>query len=156
MNMQIVGMQELLNYLSDMGERVPRQSLAKGVRKGTNQIMKDAKGDVPVLSGTLRNGIRTVTEKGNRNKLKVVMDVYFDPAMNSVFQKPVKENPGKYGGKPNGSGMYYYPASMEFGFKTSKGWETGHYFMKYARDKNDTAFLNTIEQALNDEIDRLG
>lgn len=155
LNIQIQDMQQLLNFLGDLGDKAPRQALAKGVRKGANNILREAKGDAPVYSGTMASSLKLKTEKGNTKKLKVVIDIMFDPALTSVFQKSVEE-PGIYGGTPNSSGKYYYPGSMEYGFKTAKGWHQGHYFLKKARDDNDTNFGDTIEQALQDEIDRLG
>lgn len=150
-------MTELLKFLGDLGNKVPRQALAKGVRKGANNILREAKGDAPVYSGTMANSLKLKTEKGNTRKMKVVIDVMFDPALNGIMSKPVsKEGAGKYGGTPNSEGNYYYPASMEYGFRTAKGWQPGHYFMKQARDENDGVFPSIIEQALKDEIDRLG
>lgn len=154
-NIHVYGMEQALNLLGDVADKAPRRALAKGVRKGANEILRDAKGKAPVHYGTMRDSLKLKTEKGNTKKLKVVIDVMFDPAMSFIFQKsPI--HPGLYGGKPNGSGLYYYPASMEYGYITAKGYEDGHYFLRDARDDNDTKFEQTVEQALWDEIDRLG
>jgi hypothetical protein len=151
---QIEGMQELLEDLHDLSDKAPKAALSKGVRKGANKIMRDAKADVPVYSGTLRNSLKLKTEKGNRGMLKTVVDVMFDPAFNSVLQKHVN-NAGKYGGTPGPGNTYYYPASMEYGFRTGQGWSPGHYFLKHARDMNDQTFPDTIEEALNAELAKL-
>lgn len=149
MNMQIAGMQELLKYLGDLGDKAPRQALAKGVRKGANNILRDAKGDAPIYSGTMANALKLKTEKGNTKKLKVVIDVGFDAGYTYHFKGQDRHPPSKTD--------YYYPASMEYGFRLKNGGRRdGHYFMKKARDDNDGVFTDIIEQALNDEIDRLG
>lgn len=145
----ISGMTELLKYLGDVGDKAPRQALAKGVRKGANLILRDAKGDAPVYSGTMAHALKLKTETGNTKKLKVVIDVTFDAGYTYHFKGQDREPPAKTD--------YYYPASMEFGFRTKNGGHrAGHYFMKQARDDNDTTFYETVEQALSDELDKLG
>lgn len=152
---QIIGIQDLLKLLENCGDRVPRQALAKGTRKGANAILNEAKGLAPVYTGTLQHSLKLKTEKGNTRKLKVAIDVIFDPAYSYYFlSKPI--HPGIYGGTPNSSGLYYYPASQEYGFKTKYGYKPGEYFLREARDNNDEAFAMILEDALWAEIDRLG
>jgi hypothetical protein len=149
MNMQIVGMQQLLTFLGDLGDKAPRQALAKGVRKGANNILRDAKGDAPVYSGTMQHSLKLKTETGNRKKLKVVIDVTFDSGYTYHFKGQDRTPPA--------TTDYYYPGSQEYGFRTKNGgFVPGKYFMKKARDDNDGTFTDIVEQALNDEIDRLG
>lgn len=152
---QVVGIKELLTLLGDMGDRVPRQALAKGVRKGANRVLSNAKGLAPVYTGTLQHSLKLKTEKGNTRKLKVVIDIMFDPAYNDHFQK-TPDNPGIYGGTPNDSGWYYYPGSQEYGFKTKNGYKPGLYFLREARDMEDQEFASILEEALQAEMDRLG
>jgi hypothetical protein len=144
-NVQIEGMKELLKFLGDLGDKAPRQALAKGVRKGANKILNDAKSYSTYKTGLMKSNLYLKTEKGNTRKLKVVIDVTWRPNVDEFV-------------KLSSNGVrYYYPASQEYGFKTKNGgYKEGKYFLKKSRDTNDTQFFDTIEQALNDEIDRLG
>lgn len=93
--------------------KLPQRVVTKGAGKGRTVVRKAIRGQVPVDTGALKRGI---VSKGERSgvKGKKVYDLMFDPSMNDVFQKPIK-NPGAAGGK---SKKGYYPASMEYGFLT--------------------------------------
>lgn len=148
-NFKIEGMQDCLKYLGDISDKAPRQALAKGVRKGANKILKDAKADAPVYTGVMQKALKLQTEKGNTKKLKVVIDVTFDTGYTYHFRGQDREPPAKTN--------FYYPTPEEYGYKLKKGgYVPGHYFLKNARDTNDNSFPATVEQALNDEIDKLG
>lgn len=141
---QIDGMQGLLRDLKEFGDKAPRRALAKGVRKGANKILSDAKGSSPVKTGLLKNNLYLKTESGNTRKLKVVIDVTWRGGIEDFV---------KY---ENGQ-RYYYPASQEYGFKTKNGgYVEGRYFLRDARDENDTQFADTVEQALADELNKWG
>ena len=75
----------------------------------------------PYRTGALAGGIVVSSKEKTRVKGKAVYDVWMDPAKSDIFTKYA-------GGK-----RYYYPASMEYGFRLQKGgrWP-GLYYMKRA------------------------
>lgn len=147
------GLGDFVGVLGSM-EQVPQKCVTKAAGKGATVVRKAVRGEVPVATGALKRGI---VRKGelSRTKGKKVYDLMFDPNMNDVFQKPIK-NPGEAGGK-NSKG--YYPASMEYGFLTrSKGggysYVPGYHFMRDAAEASSSAAKKAMVQALNDEIDK--
>ena len=135
-------------------EGVPQKCVTKAAGKGANVVRKSVRGQVPVDTGALKRGI---VRKGERSRVKgkKVYDLMFDPGMNDVFQKPIK-NPGEAGGK---SDHGYYPASMEYGFLTrSKGgglsYVPGYHFMRDAAESSSSAAKKEMVRVLNEEIDK--
>lgn len=135
-------------------EEVPQKCISRAAGKGANVIRKAVRGSAPVDTGDLKRGIVRKGER-SRKKGKKVYDLMFDPGMNDVFQKPIK-NPGEAGGKsPKG----YYPASMEFGFLTrSKGggysYVPGYHFMREAAEASSSVSKRAMVQELNKQIDK--
>lgn len=147
------GLGDFVGVLGSM-EQVPQKCVTKAAGKGATVVRKAVRGTVPVDTGALKKGIIRKGER-SRTKGKKVYDLMFDPSMNDVFQKPIK-NPGEAGGKnPKG----YYPASMEYGFLTrSKGggysYVPGYHFMRDAAEASSSPAKKVMIQALNDEIDK--
>lgn len=135
-------------------EQVPQKCVTRAAGKGATVVRRAIRNQAPVDSGDLKRGIIREGER-SRKKGKKVYDMMFDPAMNDVFQKPIK-NPGAAGGEnPKG----YYPASMEYGFLTrSKGggysYVPGYHFMRDATVASAGAAARTMVDALNKEIDK--
>ena len=135
-------------------EQVPQKCVTKAAGKGATVARRAIRNQAPVDSGDLKRGIIRTGERG-RKKGKKVYDMMFDPAMNDVFQKPIK-NPGEAGGtSPKG----YYPASMEYGFLTrSKGggysYVPGYHFMRDATVESAGAATRAMVQELNKQIDK--
>ena len=78
-------------------------------------------------------------------KGKKVYDLWPDPSYNDVFVKTSKA--GK---------RAYYPASIEYGFKTkSGGYVAGFKFLHDSLTDNKSQIENTIVSTLADEIDKL-
>lgn len=131
------GLGDFVGVLGSM-EQVPQKCVTKAAGKGATVVRKAVRGTVPVDTGALKKGIIRKGER-SRTKGKKVYDLMFDPSMNDVFQKPIK-NPGEAGGKsPKG----YYPASMEYGFLTrSKGggysYVPGYHFMRDAAEASSS------------------
>lgn len=153
MSFKIDGLDACVKSLKKM-EDVPQKIVTKAAGKGTNVVRRAIKGNVPVRTGDLKRGI---VRNGERSKYrgKKVYDLIFDPGMNDVFQKPIK-NPGEAGGK---SDHGYYPASMEYGFLTrSKGgglsYVPGYYFMRDAAEASSPAAKKEMIKTLNEEIDK--
>lgn len=146
-------MGDFVGVLGSM-EQVPQKCVTKAAGKGATVVRKAVRGTVPVDTGALKKGIIRKGER-SRTKGKKVYDLMFDPSMNDVFQKPIK-NPGEAGGKsPKG----YYPASMEYGFLTrSKGggysYVPGYHFMRDAAEASSSPAKKVMIQTLNDEIDK--
>lgn len=135
-------------------EQVPQKCVTRAAGKGATVVRRAIRNQAPVDTGDLKRGIIRKGER-SRKKGKKVYDMMFDPAMNDVFQKPIK-NPGAAGGKnPKG----YYPASMEYGFLTrSKGggysYVPGYHFMRDATVESSGAAARAMVDALNKEIDK--
>lgn len=76
-----------------------------------------------VVRGALRRGIVASNRREPRAPAgRIIWDVWMDPGMNDIFQRPL----------PNGKHAYY-PASMEYGFRLRNGQTAvGHYFMRFS------------------------
>ena len=133
-------------------EQVPQRAVTKAAGKGASVVRKAVRAGVPVATGAMKRGIVRKGER-SRTKGKKVYDLMFDPGMNDVFQKPIKD-PGAAGGKsPHG----YYPASMEYGFLTrSKGgglsYVPGYHFMRDAAQGASPAAKQATVKTFMDEL----
>lgn len=143
-------------FVSVLGsmEDVPKKCVSRAAGKGATVVRRAIRGKAPVATGDLKRGIY---RKGERSRLKgkKVYQLAFNPAMNDVFQKPIK-NPGVAGGK---SDHAYYPASMEYGFLTrSKGggysYVPGYHFMQQAAEDSAAETKSTMIKSLNEQIDK--
>lgn len=150
-------------YLEDMAKfrrtldkvgSVPQKVVTKAAGKGRTVVRRAIRGEVPVDTGTLKRGIVSTGER-SRSKGKKVYQLRFDPALNDVFQKPIK-NPGEAGGKnPKG----YYPASMEYGYLTrSKGgglsYVPGYHFMREGAEQSSRAAKTTMIRTATAELEK--
>ena len=151
---QLEGFGGFVGVLGNM-EKVPQRCVTKAAGKGTTVVRRAVRAAAPRgETGMLRRGIIRVGER-SRVKGKKVYDLMFNPSMNDVFQKPIK-NPGEAGGK---NPKAYYPASMEYGFLTrSKGggysYVPGYHFMRNAVDESSAASKREMITVLNQEIDK--
>lgn len=135
---EVADFERALARIGDLPQKITRQAAGKGATVVRRAIRNNA----PVgETGELRRGIVRNLERTRTVRGKVVYDIEFDPAKNSIFQKPIKQ-PGSAGGRVsrrNGTTHAYYPASMEYGFLTrSKGnglsYVPGYHFMREAAD----------------------
>ena len=136
---------------------VPQKAATKAAGKGMTVVRKSVRGQVPVRTGELKRGI---IRHGERSKLKgkKVYDLYFDPAKNDIFQRPIKE-PGVAGGNTK-NGYAYYPASMEYGFLTrSSGgglsYVPGYHFMRRGAEDAAPEAANVIRETVVQETERI-
>lgn len=163
----IEGLEELVEMLDTM-EKIPQKCVNTSARKGAMIIQKAVK---PKLStflhsasnehgnrskGNLKRGIVRKKEKAKRNQSKGVYDVVFDPSMTDVFRKDVK-NKGKFGGK---NPTAYYPASLEYGWKTGTGGSSGGHvegyrFLKDTANEKEHEVLTEMTKVLAEEIDKI-
>lgn len=137
-------------------EKLPQKIVTRSVNKGTTVVRRAVLSGVPVATGALKKGlIRRSEHPGKKTSGKKVNDLMFDPGMNDVFQKPIK-NPGEAGGKsPKG----YYPASMEYGFLTrSKGggydYVPGYHFMRSGAEASREQFNRTVIKDAADKLEK--
>lgn len=136
-NFEIEGMKELVDAVERLGA-LPQKCVTGAARKGANVVLKAARAKAPKKSGALRKGIKLKKER-SRTKGKAVFDVAMDPKKNDLF---VKEANGK---------RYYYPASMEYGFKLRGGGKReGFHFLKSSADEN----TNQVERTMIEELAR--
>jgi hypothetical protein len=160
LNFEVLNADEISNFFIDLG-RVPQKSVRKAARAGANLIKRRVSSSslTPVKQGFLKASIKLVEEKkqaGKRNKTgKAGFDVTFAESYNNIFQKFTK--PGGKGtrGSLNPKDMYYYPASMEYGFMTNKGKIPGRYFMKTAAASEELNVQNKMIEVLSKDIDAI-
>lgn len=140
-----------------MGQ-LPARIVTAAAGRGATVVKRAVKNsaEIPVLTGTMRKAVRRLRAERSKVKGKKVYPVGFDPAMNSVLQKPIR-NPGEAGGQNDKA---YYPASMEYGFLTrSKGggisYFPGFHFMAAAgegvRDEANAAMAKKFNEAIQKE-----
>lgn len=141
---KIEGMEEAIKMIKDVGE-LPQKCVTKAAKKGIQIAKKDAKGGGWVdETGYLRKSIKEKAEK-SKIKGKKVYDLWPDPSMNDVFVKISKK--GK---------RAYYPASVEYGFRTKNGgYAPGFKFLYNALTNNKNQIEGIIIETLSDEIDKL-
>ena len=140
-----------------MGQ-LPARIVTAAAGRGATVVKRAVKNsaEIPVLTGTMRKAVRRRRAERSKVKGKKVYPVGFDPAMNSVLQKPI-QNPGEAGGQNDKA---YYPASMEYGFLTrSKGggisYFPGFHFMAAAgesvRGEANAAMAKKFNEAIQKE-----
>lgn len=130
--------------------KLPQKCVTKASRKGAKHVLSEAKRLAPYRLGFLEEGIILVGER-SKKKGKKVYQVVFDRRMNDVFQKKIKD-PGKYKGENQKA---YYPASMEYGFKTKDGGaRAGERFMLNAAENKAPKMSDTVVRTLIDALDK--
>ena len=141
---KIEGMEEAIKMIKDVGE-LPQKCVTKAAKKGIQIAKKDAKGGGWVdETGYLRKSIKEKAEK-SKIKGKKVYDLWPDPSFNDVFVKESKA--GK---------RAYYPASIEYGFRTKNGgYVPGFKFLHDSLVNNKDKIEKVIIKTLTDEIDKL-
>lgn len=138
-------------------EKIPQKAVTRAAGKGRTVVRRAVRSAAPVWSGDLQRGIISVGER-SRLRGKKVYDITFDPNMNDVFQRPVKE-PGAAGSTSTKGGHAYYPASMEYGFLTrSKGggysYFPGYHFMRDATEESRPAARHVMIETFTAELEK--
>ena len=140
-----------------MGQ-LPARIVTAAAGRGATVVKRAVKNsaEIPVLTGTMRKAVRRLRAERSKVKGKKVYPVGFDPAMNSVLQKPIR-NPGEAGGQNDKA---YYPASMEYGFLTRSkrggiSYFPGFHFMAAAgesvRGEANAAMAKKFNEAIQKE-----
>ena len=139
-----------------MGQ-LPARIVTAAAGRGATVVKRAVKNsaEIPVLTGSMRKAVRRLRAERSKVKGKKVYPVGFDPAMNSVLQKPIR-NPGEAGGQNDKA---YYPASMEYGFLTrSKGggisYFPGFHFMAEVGERTREAAKAAMAKKFNEAIQK--
>jgi hypothetical protein len=159
---EVLGIEDISAYFKELG-KVPQKTVRKAAKKGATIVRNKVRSDIqlPVKYGWLRDGITIVEENVKRDSTgksigrnrtgKAGFEVTFDRAFNGIFQKDIKEK-GIYGGKKETG---YYPASMEYGFKTKKGQIGGHHFLEIVGRREESGIQDKMLEIISKEIDKL-
>jgi hypothetical protein len=153
LNIRVEGLEELQAQFGRIG-KMPKKYLTKSAKAGMADPERQAKMDAPVgrgteTSGNLKKSIKKKMETPNKRN-KSVYRLRYDPNMTEGF---LKDSSGAYGGKPPKA---YYPASVEYGFKTRGGGKVaGQFNMAKAIQKHQTSSLKKVVDSLNQSIDTL-
>jgi len=145
----VEGMDQLKKSIKKLGN-VPQKHVTSSAKKGMNVVLKDAKANAPYDTGALKKGMILKGERA-KYKGKKVYQIIFDPAMNDLFQKPIK-NPGSRGGHGNSTG--YYPYSQEYGFFAGNGnYIPGYRFIHDSLEHNARRMSEIIVATMKKKID---
>jgi hypothetical protein len=148
----VLGVEEIGEFFLELG-KVPQKTVKKAARAGANIIKRETVSTIqlPVRDGFLRMSIKPFQEKTKRNSGKAGFDIAFDRNFNFIFQKKIK-NPGIYGGK---KATAYYPASMEYGFRTKKGGVGGHHFLERSAVSKGSQAQDKMLEVISKDIDAI-
>jgi hypothetical protein len=148
LNIRVEGIEGLEAQFARIG-KMPKKYLTKSAKAGMADPERQAKADAPVgKTGNLKKSIKKKMETPNKRN-KAVYRLRYNPEMTPLF---LKKSSGAYGGKPPKA---YYPASVEYGFKTKKGKVAGQYNMAKAIQQHQESSLKKVVDSLNDSIDTL-
>lgn len=153
-NIQLKDALKIANKFGQLGE-MSQRSVQRAARKGATFTMRRARAEAPVDLGNLKKGIKIYGERTTKKGKKVYM-VVFARSMNHIFQKFNAAERAKLlaGQKANPSA--YYPASQEFGWRTTKGRKIpGKYFMRRAVNDNRDRINTIIYDDILNQLDIL-
>lgn len=155
---EILNEREISAFFVELG-RVPQKTVKKAARAGAMVVKRAvlSSSQLPVKYGFLRKSINVFEmgkKKGKRNKSgAAAFDVGSDERFNSIFQKPYLGTPRR--GSKSPRSMYYYPASMEFGFANLKGGVGGHHYLKKSGIAAEAAAQDKMIEVLSKDIDAI-
>jgi hypothetical protein len=158
LSFEVLNAHEVSEFFVELG-KVPQKSVTKAARQGATIIKRAVvnSSQLPIKYGFLQMSIKPYEErkrKGGRNTSgKAAFDVAFDQNFNNIFQKPYQGTPRR--GSKNPKNMYYYPASMEYGFANQKGGVGGHYFMKKSALAVQGQVADKMLEVLSKDIDAI-
>jgi hypothetical protein len=152
LNIRVEGLEELQAQFGRIGG-MKKKYLTKAAKAGMADPERQARTNAPVgkgtkTSGTLKKSIKKKMETPNKRN-KAVYRLRYDPKFTPDFLKP---SSGAYGGKPP---QAYYPASVEYGFKTKSGKVAGQFNMAKAISQHQESSLQKVVDSLRDSIDEL-
>lgn len=127
-------------------KRISERQISEFVRPSANGLQAIIRTTAPKRTGALQRGL-IVSPKAEATAVdgKVVYDIYPDPGMNDVFVKYSR----------NGT-RYYYPASMEYGFRMVLGSKKGkRYPGKYYMRDTSITYTATHDKNVIEGTNRL-
>jgi hypothetical protein len=146
LNISVQGLEQLQSQFERIG-KMPKKYLTKSAKAGMADPERQAKANAPVgKTGNLKKSIKKKMETPNKRK-KAVYRLRYNPDMTPLFLKP---SSGAYGGRPPSA---YYPASVEYGFKTKTGKVAGQFNMTKAIQMHQQSSLQKVINSLNQSID---
>jgi Bacteriophage HK97-gp10, putative tail-component len=149
LNIRVDGLRELQAQFNRAG-KMPKKYLTKAAKAGVADPLRQAKNDVPLgKTGNLKRSVKKKMETPNKRN-KTIYRVAYDAKLTDEFLKP---SSGLYGGKPP---QAYYPASVEYGFKTAGGKKiAGQFNVAGAIQMHQTDSLKKVVDSLGDSLDEL-
>lgn len=155
---EVLNAEEVGAFFAELG-KVPQKTVKKAAKAGATVVKRAvlSSSQLPVKYGFLRRSIiafETGKQKGKRNNSgKASFDVGSNEQFNNIFQKPYLGTPRRGSKKPRD--MYYYPASMEYGFANLKGGVRGHHYLRNAGRAAEHAAQNKMLEMLSKDIDAI-
>lgn len=144
----VIGLEELEAQFERIG-KMPKKYLTRSAKAGMRAPLADARANAPVgETGVLKKSIKQKMETPNKRN-KSVYRLSYSTKYTDHFRKPTT---GIYGGR---TPYAYYPASVEYGYKTKKGRVKGQYAMSWAVHKNEGSSLKIVVNELNKAINEL-
>jgi hypothetical protein len=158
---EIEGMKALEKTIKQLGE-LPQKVVTKAARQGTNIALKTARKYAPIKTGNLRKGLVLKGEKLKvRGKKVYQVTLRGGPEWNAIFQKKTEDGKVFKTKKDRNRGMksegvYYYPASQEYGFiKKNGGYVQGKRYLKKSLEDNKRVIEGKMVEVMTKEIDKL-
>lgn len=149
LDIRVIGLVELQAQFERL-EKMPKKYLTKAAKEGMADPERTAKANAPKgKTGNLKKSIKKKMETPNKRN-KSVYRLRYDPKFTEFFLKPTT---GVYGGK---TPFAYYPASVEYGYKTSEGRKVaGQYNMAKAIRQHQKSSLQKVVDSLNKSLREL-
>lgn len=153
----IEGMKKLEKMVKKIGD-MPQKVVGKAAREAIKPVKAEAKrGGWIDQTGNLRKGIVTKAEKTSV-KGKKIYQTTMDKNMNDIFQKSTASGMTRDNktGKSR-KGVYYYPASQEYGFRhvASGKYIPGFHYLRNGLENNAKNVEKIIVSVATKELDKI-
>lgn len=142
---RVEGLNKLMKDIKKL-ENMPQKQITKGVRRGTNVILKEARARARErrITGKMSKKLTLKAERSKKKGKKVFQVTYPKVAK---FPEAVKIT-------KNGK-RYYYPSSQNFGFKTRNGGKVdGLKFLEGAMQSKSGQAARVIVDEIGKEIEK--
>lgn len=142
---QVEGLNKLMKDISKL-DKIPQKQITKGVRRGTNIILKEARlrASERHITGKMSRKLTLKAERSKKRGKKVMQVTY-----QKVDKYPEAVKITKDGTR------YYYPSSQNFGFKTRDGEKVeGLHFLEGAMQSKSGEAARVIVDEIGKEIEK--
>lgn len=144
----IVGLAELEAQFARL-DKFPRKEMTKAAKSGMTPLLKKVRDAAPKgKTGNLKRSLRFKRETPNKRN-KAVYRIAYSAKFTDVFRKPTT---GIYGGW---TPYAYYPNSVEYGYKSAKGFVDGKFFMANTIRAHEAMTVQRVTSSLNKSINDL-